>query len=62
VLIYFDKPTQHRVLRRLADFLTPDGLFFAGHSESLLHAADVFVPIGKTVYRPAATRGQTAHG
>ena len=58
VLIYFDKPTQHRVLRRLSAHLASDGLFFAGHSESLLHAADVFVPIGKTVYRPTAgTRG-----
>lgn len=62
VLIYFDKPTQHRVLRRLANYLTDDGLFFAGHSESLLHAADVFAPIGKTVYRPTAVRGGVPHG
>jgi len=51
VLIYFDKPTQHQVLKRLAQRLVPDGLLFAGHSESLLHAADVFQPCGKTVYR-----------
>lgn len=62
VLIYFDKPTQHRVLRRLAEHLTHEGLFFAGHSESLLHAADVFMPIGKTVYRPAAAVRSVAHG
>lgn len=62
VLIYFDKPTQHRVLRRLAGYLVPDGLFFAGHSESLLHAADVFLPIGKTVYRPAVMSGSVRHG
>lgn len=62
VLIYFDKPTQHRVLRRLSEYLAPDGLFFAGHSESLLHAADVFVPIGKTVYRAAGAGGRSAHG
>ncbi len=62
VLIYFDKPTQHRVLRRLSAHLTSDGLFFAGHSESLLHAADVFVPIGKTVYRPASSAKGFAHG
>lgn len=53
VLIYFDKPTQRRVLGRLAERLAPDGLLFAGHSESLLHASDVFQPIGKTVYRRA---------
>jgi chemotaxis protein methyltransferase CheR len=51
VLIYFDKPTQYRVLKRLSAYLAPNGLFFAGHSESLLHAADVFQPIGRTVYR-----------
>ncbi|MBL8516922.1 MAG: chemotaxis protein CheR [Betaproteobacteria bacterium] len=62
VLIYFDKPTQHRVLRRLSAFLSADGLFFAGHSESLLHAADVFTPIGKTVYRPAAANRGRLHG
>ncbi len=51
VLIYFDKPTQYQVLKRLAQRLAPDGLLFAGHSESLLHAADIFQPCGKTVYR-----------
>ncbi|MBA2690617.1 MAG: chemotaxis protein CheR [Burkholderiales bacterium] len=51
VLIYFDKPTQYQVLKRLAERLTADGLLFAGHSESLLHAADLFQPCGQTVYR-----------
>lgn len=60
VLIYFDKPTQYRVLKRLAEYLAPDGLFFAGHSESLLHAADVFQPIGRTVYR--RTQERLVHG
>ncbi len=53
VMIYFDKPTQHQVLRRIAEVLAPDGLLFAGHSESFLHAADLFKPAGKTVYRRA---------
>lgn len=56
VLIYFDKPTQYRVLQRLAERLAPGGLFFAGHSESLLYAADLFQPIGKTVYRLTSDR------
>jgi chemotaxis protein methyltransferase CheR len=52
VMIYFDKPTQYAVLQRIARVLAPDGLLFAGHSESFLHAADLFRPAGKTVYRP----------
>jgi chemotaxis protein methyltransferase CheR len=52
VMIYFDKPTQYAVLQRIARVLAPDGLLFAGHSESFLHAADLFKPVGKTVYRP----------
>jgi len=57
VLIYFDKPTQRGVLERLAQRLAPDGLYFAGHSESLLHAADLFSPRGRTVYRRAGAPG-----
>jgi chemotaxis protein methyltransferase CheR len=53
VLIYFDKPTQRQVLERLAARLAPDGLYFAGHSESLLLANDLFQPCGRTVYRHA---------
>lgn len=52
VMIYFDKPTQHAVLRRMAPLLTADGLFFAGHSESFFHAADVVRSCGRTVYAP----------
>jgi chemotaxis protein methyltransferase CheR len=60
VMIYFDKPTQRKVLQNLAPLLRPDGLLFAGHSESFLHSADVFRLRGNTVYelapavRPAA--------
>lgn len=35
VLIYFDKPTQHRVLSRLIDCLVPGGYLFIGHSETV---------------------------
>ncbi len=57
VMIYFDKPTQYQVLARIAEVLAPDGLLFAGHSESFLHAAELFKPVGKTVYRRAAHPG-----
>ena len=50
VMIDFDKPTQHKILTRFAPLMSEDGLLFAGHSESFLHAADVFRSQGKTVY------------
>lgn len=56
VMIYFDKPTQYKILSRFAPLLSPDGLMFAGHSESFLHAADLFRSTGKTVYVLAKAR------
>lgn len=50
VMIYFDKETQLKILQRFAPMLKPDGLLFAGHSESFHHAAHVFKLRGKTVY------------
>ncbi len=56
VMIYFDKPTQYKILSRFAPMMNPDGLMFAGHSESFLHAADLFKSQGKTVYALAGAR------
>lgn len=53
VMIYFDKPTQYKILKRFAPLMDGSGLLFAGHSESFLHAADVFRSQGKTVYELA---------
>jgi len=50
VMIYFDKPTQARILERFAPLLRPEGLLFAGHSESLFHVSHLFQLKGKTVY------------
>ena len=50
VMIYFDKQTQYDILKRVSPYLQPDGLFFAGHSESFHHAVDLFRLCGKTVY------------
>jgi chemotaxis protein methyltransferase CheR len=53
VMIYFDKPTQLAVLRRMVPLLARDGMFFAGHSESFFHAADLIRSVGRTIYRRA---------
>ena len=50
VMIYFDKPTQYKILSRFTPLMSDNGLLFAGHSESFLHAADLFRSQGKTVY------------
>ena len=53
VMIYFDRPTQLQLLERLMPLLQPQGLFFAGHSESFGHAGHLVKLIGRTVYRHA---------
>ena len=53
VMIYFDKPTQHKILTRFAPLMSSNGLLFAGHSESFLHSAEIFRSLGKTVYELA---------
>lgn len=56
VMIYFDKATQLKILQRFAPLLQPDGLLFAGHSESFHNATHVFKLRGKTVYELAKSR------
>ncbi|MBL8501219.1 MAG: chemotaxis protein CheR [Nitrosomonas sp.] len=53
VMIYFDKQTQYKILRKFVPLLAPDGLLFAGHSESFQHAVDLFKLREKTVYELA---------
>jgi chemotaxis protein methyltransferase CheR len=50
VMIYFDKPTQHKILSKMKPLLKRDGLLFVGHSEALYHATDLFRLRGQTVY------------
>jgi chemotaxis protein methyltransferase CheR len=57
VMIYFDKPTQRRLIERFWSLLNPEGLFFAGHAESLLDNGRHFRLRGQTVYERVAHAG-----
>jgi len=51
VIIYFDRPTQEQLLRKLYRQLPPHGYLFMGHSENL-HGMDLpLVQVAPTVYR-----------
>ncbi len=50
VMIYFDNPTQRRVLERMHRVMKPGGLLFAGHSENFTDARSLFRLRAKTVY------------
>ena len=54
VLIYFDAPGRAAVIDRLTDRLTPDGLLFVGHAESLHAHRSRLRPVLPTVYARAA--------
>ncbi|MBX9918079.1 MAG: chemotaxis protein CheR, partial [Nitrosomonas sp.] len=45
--------TQYKILKKFVPLLAPDGLLFAGHSESFQHAVDLFKLREKTVYELA---------
>ncbi|MGA2649792.1 MAG: protein-glutamate O-methyltransferase [Terracidiphilus sp.] len=51
VIIYFDRPTQEQILRKLSHHLVPDGYMFVGHAETL-HDMDLpLVPVAPALYR-----------
>jgi chemotaxis protein methyltransferase CheR len=52
VLIYFDKPTQKRVVEAFARALRPRGYLFLGHAESIMRLTDAYDPIvtAKAIY------------
>ena len=51
VMIYFDKPTQQRLVERFRQCLAPGGYLFIGHSESLFGISNGFSSLGKTIYK-----------
>jgi chemotaxis protein methyltransferase CheR len=59
VMIYFDKPTQGKILSRFAPLMKSDALLFAGHSENFLYVSDAFKLRGKTVYELDPSRAGT---
>ncbi|MFT3813850.1 MAG: CheR family methyltransferase [Acidovorax sp.] len=50
VMIYFDAPTQRRVLERIHRVLKPGGMLYVGHAENFSESRDLFALRGKTVY------------
>jgi chemotaxis protein methyltransferase CheR len=57
VIIYFDRPTQQRILAKLTHHLEPGGYLFVGHAETL-HDFDLpLVQIEPALYRRAAHGG-----
>jgi chemotaxis protein methyltransferase CheR len=51
VMIYFDKPTQQKLVGRYFDVLEPGGLLFTGHSESLTGIEHKFRYVQPTIYQ-----------
>jgi len=51
VFIYFDRPTQERILRRFCDVLVPGGFLFLGHSETITGLDVPLEAVAPTVYR-----------
>lgn len=50
VMIYFDAPTQRKVLEQIHRVMISGGLLFVGHAENFSESRDLFVLKGKTVY------------
>lgn len=62
VLIYFDRPTQEKVIRKLCSHLKEGGFLFIGHSESL---SDLHLPLlqkKSTVYQKIAANSWGSSG
>ncbi|MEW6116563.1 MAG: protein-glutamate O-methyltransferase [Nitrospirota bacterium] len=54
VIIYFDRPTQERLLNKLCRHLAPGGYVFMGHSETLNGLDVPLISVAPTVYRKPA--------
>lgn len=50
VMIYFDRPTQERLVGKFFKYLKPGGHLFIGHSESLQWVTHSFKTLAPTIY------------
>jgi len=55
MMIYFDKPTQEKVVRGLSQFLEPGGYLLIGHSESLMGVHHSLEYVQPAIYRKPGT-------
>jgi chemotaxis protein methyltransferase CheR len=53
VMIYFDKPTQAKLVKRFYDLLNKDGVLYIGHSESLTGLEHPYRYQAATIYERA---------
>jgi chemotaxis protein methyltransferase CheR len=51
VIIYFERPNQLKLLRKLYDYMTPGGYLFLGHSETMTGMDLPLYSVAPTVYR-----------
>jgi chemotaxis protein methyltransferase CheR len=58
VMIYFDRDTQEKVVRRLSEFLEPGGYLFVGHAESLSRVEHKLEYVRPAVYRKPGSEGR----
>lgn len=51
VIIYFDRPTQRRLIERFTEVLRPNGYLILGHSESLIDGGGKLRHMSQSVYQ-----------
>ncbi|HBY63356.1 MAG TPA: hypothetical protein DEH78_26330 [Solibacterales bacterium] len=56
VMIYFDRPTQERLIERMREVLEPGGYLLVGHAESLTGVKHQLEYIHPSVYRKAGSK------
>ncbi|MCL2498519.1 MAG: protein-glutamate O-methyltransferase CheR [Symbiobacteriaceae bacterium] len=50
VMIYFDTPTQETLINKFYDHLTMGGIFFMGHSESMVNKKHRYRPVAPAIW------------